>query len=625
MTTRIDAIHIAKLFQSLHNLTEKQSLNLKLPDDIDDILYDFEYSIEQFIRGIDAYMHKEERDVTEAFVVKSIIDNCPEFLSMKDEQGYIPIHKAALDHISSSTFVPMLAMEGLKQGVGGPNGRGGLLLNTSTDEKPLKSMARNGSLDTMKALKNSEPSLLKGTDVSDHVLLHIAAKNGQNLDMVKMFIKLNPLALYKKSSSGNLPLHSSCQSVDGSIEVAKLLIESALEYDPYNKLMGGLFTKNNCGEMGIDLMIKYYGQTKTWQCIEQAFSQCKDCPILHRAILQAPQYLNAIITSFPHASFLRDENNRLPIHVAIASGMKWSLPFVSIMNANCQHLLSHDPVTGLYPCALAAVQPSCDLRTINYLFRKFLQSNSFVEQHSQGHFSVNNDSSPLTSISISDNISFSDNDTTLSDDESYSVNDHFSDNENYTDRQFEIAQLNSDIIDEFNAGLDALMTSDEKDYFLNISLAELIQLTIEEKEDWLCNVQEARYDCIDRNDECMQQEKETILNWLQNGYTNHTDRQFEIAQLNSDITDEFNEGFDALMTLDEKDYFFNFSLAEIIESTIEEKEDWLYNVREARRACIGRNENFMQQEKETIFNWLQGGNDNQNDNEIAQPTWVFTL
>jgi hypothetical protein len=506
MTTRyrIDVTHIAKLFQSLHDYMENESLHLLFPIAIDEIVSDFHDSIDKFVRGIDAYMHKRNRNVTEAFIVKTIIENCPEFLSIEDEQGHIPIHKAVMDHTSSSTFVPMLAMGGWKQGVGGQNGRGGLLSSTTTQESLLKRMARMGNISTMKALQNSDPPLLKKRDVRDHVLLHIAAKNGQNSDMVRMLIKLNPLVLYKKSTSGNLPLHSSCQS-SGSIEVAKLLVESALKCDPYHKFMGGLFTKNNRGEMGIDLMVKQYGKTKTWQCLEEAFSRYKDSPILHRAIIQAPQYLNAIITSFPHACFVRDESSRLPIHVAIASGMKWSLAFVAIMNTNSQHLQSHDPVTGLCPCALAAAEPSCDLRTINYLFRMFLDSYSFLDQSSKSQLSINdNASSPDTIIGISDNEAFSDNDT-------------LPHNENHTDRQFEIAQLNNDIIHEFNAGLDALMTSAEKDYFCNLDLTELIESTVEEREDWLYRVREARHVCNGRNDYLMQHEKNAILNWLQSG------------------------------------------------------------------------------------------------------------
>ena len=88
-------------------------------------------------------------------------------------------------------------------------------------------------------------------------------------------------------------------------------------------------------------------------------------------IQHAPEQILNAMTRFPHAVFLRDENNRLPIHIALESGMQWSAGLVSLMNATISNLKEKDPVTGLYPFALAAMEPSCDLRTIIHLLKLY--------------------------------------------------------------------------------------------------------------------------------------------------------------------------------------------------------------------------------------------------------------
>jgi hypothetical protein len=51
--------------------------------------------------------------------------------------------------------------------------------------------------------------------------------------------------------------------------------------------------------------------------------------------------------------------------------MKWSTPLVLIMNSNVEHLGAVDPLTKLCLSTLAAAEPACDLKTINYLISKY--------------------------------------------------------------------------------------------------------------------------------------------------------------------------------------------------------------------------------------------------------------
>lgn len=144
-----------------------------------------------------------------------------------------------------------------------------------------------------------------------------------------------------------------------------------MKFNGQDIYIGGLFSASSDGKgkIGLQKMIAKFGQEMTWDMIEKEVSPYKNIPILHRVIESAPDEIDQVMSRFPHSLFSRDENNRLPIHVALDHGLKWSAELVAIMNASILFLNDKDPVTGFYPFMLAAKQPTNDLRTINYLLR----------------------------------------------------------------------------------------------------------------------------------------------------------------------------------------------------------------------------------------------------------------
>lgn len=56
--------------------------------------------------------------------------------------------------------------------------------------------------------------------------------------------------------------------------------------------------------------------------------------------------------------------NRLPIHVALDTGMKWSLELQYLITTSQEYLKDDDPVTKWPPFVLAGMGTSCDLRII---------------------------------------------------------------------------------------------------------------------------------------------------------------------------------------------------------------------------------------------------------------------
>jgi hypothetical protein len=370
---RIDLKRITKVFHGLLDLLESENLvgNLdRIPPHILSLVQNFYFAHGTFNEGINEYMHKRKRDVSEFKTVERVVEEGPVYLAVEDKSGRLPIDCAACDNSSASTYVPFLAKVCIRHGVLiDESKRGGLLIRDTRDRAPLHMLVGTGNLDALKALQNSKPPLFKTTDISTQNLIISAVSNGQ-LDMMKWLIHVNPGAVYSSHQqsylSGTLAIHCAQQS----FEATKYLLESAIKYDPHHSSIGGLFTKNHMGVIAIDLIIRQLGKEKAMKCIEESLSTNKDIPILHKVILHTPEHIDDIITSFPDSCFLRDENGRLPIHVALETGIKWSTSLMTIMNSNSEHLDEIDPVTKFCPIALAAVEPSSDLRTINYLLQK---------------------------------------------------------------------------------------------------------------------------------------------------------------------------------------------------------------------------------------------------------------
>ena len=78
------------------------------------------------------------------------------------------------------------------------------------------------------------------------------------------------------------------------------------------------------------------------------------------------------VNTFPDSVYECDPcDSRLPVHIAVERGMKWSMELILLMNATQQYLKYVDPVTKLPVFALAGMSDdSCDLRTIYHLLRK---------------------------------------------------------------------------------------------------------------------------------------------------------------------------------------------------------------------------------------------------------------
>ena len=69
----------------------------------------------------------------------------------------------------------------------------------------------------------------------------------------------------------------------------------------------------------------------------------------------------------PHHYFVRDKDGRLPIHIALETGMKHFIGLDTLINTDHAHLGDLDTVTTFCPSELTAVEPTSDLDIIYHL------------------------------------------------------------------------------------------------------------------------------------------------------------------------------------------------------------------------------------------------------------------
>ena len=373
--TTATGLSIDKTATLLQNLIDlRTQTDIALPSIIEECVAGLLDEQSIFARQIDEYMHCKKRDVNEVEIVKVIIDTCPGFMATKDTRGRLPVHCSALDHSSSSTFVPLLAYAGRQHGIGGTDGRGGLVEKSHGNANLLQYMSRDPSPDTYKALMSTELPLFVKQDVHDYHLLH-SAVHGGHIEMIKFLVKLDASCLYSFNSLHIMPIEMLVLPIRGTkqtqLEILRYLLKSAVTHDVHHPSIGGLFnTSVGNGRSVLDSIIKRHGKEEVWDCIEEVLLRFDNLPILHQTIIHAPQHCMAVMTHLPDSVLARDHRNRLPIHVALASGMSWSTDLVAIINANRPHLEENDPVTNLPPFALAAMEDSCGLKTAYYLLMK---------------------------------------------------------------------------------------------------------------------------------------------------------------------------------------------------------------------------------------------------------------
>jgi len=350
----------------------QKSFPAKLRDKYSDryskLLQDMANDAGEFLHNLDADNHTEDE-------VKTIIKAFPSALSHLDYYDFLPIHSAA-HSIESIPFVTLLAEEGVKLEVGGKGKRGGLLVEESiTRHVPnvLQLLAKRKStdddsirvlLDAIKKLRESK--LLLEPDITQYELL-LWSCEPPSKDQFDYFLAWDPEALENTECGYDRLIHAVIDI--GSIESFVMILKAGMKHFPEH--LGFLFQKNSDGETACELAFnKYDGKDETFKAIRECIPTDADYPVLHHVIKHAPQYLNDFTMRYPSAIYLRDEKQRSFLHVALSSGTSFKTDAVFITSRRDEEIEERDPVTELYPFAIAASAVESDLCTIYHLLRR---------------------------------------------------------------------------------------------------------------------------------------------------------------------------------------------------------------------------------------------------------------
>ncbi len=364
------------LLQNLVSLKEQQEmLGNEFPEQIRVLISQFESMRKVFCEALVDFMRRSKWDDEEMELTTTIIETCPSIMKVKGNIIHpLPIHSAA--GANASEFVVLLAKAGKRYGM---REDGGLLSQDGIGMNVYQLLVSKDHSETLKALYDAR--ILNRDVARRHSIAHFAAWC-RSLKTLKLCADIDPASLFLEDNGRGSPLNVlACMpgDLEGKITTIKYIFNKAIQCDPAHPSVGGLLTptpsvvRNEETVTTLHNMIERNGEDTTWNLIEEMLSRYTDIPILHRVIKHAPDQILNTIQRFPQAVFIRDNDNRLPIHVALEEGMQWCFELVSILNANISHLKDKDPVTGFYPYALAASEPSCDLKTIIHLLKLYPQ------------------------------------------------------------------------------------------------------------------------------------------------------------------------------------------------------------------------------------------------------------
>lgn len=325
--------------------------------------------------------------------LKTVIALFPKSLSMLNDNGHLPIQSAASHsrfnsaRRSSITFVPLLAKEGYRLDVGGEENRGGLLsampneVDFNTISFIVTSWFRGLSKDQADDYDSKRAqvleellglNLLKKVDIEDSALV-IRSLNPFCVRRFNFIVSWNPESLGIRVSICAEPINFALSDMidtnKGKEERFEMALKAGMTH--YPERLGFLFRKDE-GNTACKTAFDKIGVDKTMAIIKRCIPPSDNHPILHHALEQAPDLVDAICNYYPDAIFPRDANghkaSQVEFYTQLRRGGKMFKDQARFFaNATDEQVNTIDPKTGLYPFMLAAVARKSDLPAVYYL------------------------------------------------------------------------------------------------------------------------------------------------------------------------------------------------------------------------------------------------------------------
>ena len=303
--------------------------------------------------------------------VEKVVRKFPSILSCKNEHnGDIPIQHVAGQ--ADSKYIPVLAKEGIKHKVGGEDARGGLLSHHLDGYfNTLESLSHFGSDDAEKVSVFKELrrlGLLRKNDIQEYCLLE-ASCFSHCRQRFEYLVSWDPDALIQTRFRNRNLIHYVVDHEEKHDSSIHLLLKAGFEYHP--RIGGILFVKDDDGITGLDYMCNVKGVDEVLTMLHQIISPSRDYPILHHALVKAPQHKDLFMKQFPWAYHLKDHNDRTLHQAVLAAGPDVvNSTYMILASLTDDQIRTKDPVTTLYPFAAMAVGEHADLEKSFYLLRR---------------------------------------------------------------------------------------------------------------------------------------------------------------------------------------------------------------------------------------------------------------
>lgn len=333
----------------------------------------------EFLHRLDNTQHSEEQ-------VQSVIDSFPKAISYKVDNGRLPIQSAATYKPDRAlSFVPLLAREGRLRNVGGEGKRGGLFTAIPHQKCPdynrnviqllaniskPKDVERSDLMCLQVLQKLKAMDLLRKEDILKYDLLYFA-NHPWTKARYDFFACWVPDILKIVEGQQSLPLIHAVMKMPTSEKPKErfgLMLKTNMKLFPEE--FGFLFAKHQ-DVTTCEVAFDRFGTDEAMAIIRKCIPPSENHPILHHVIQSVPRYMDIFTRHYFHATYLRDEDNRSLFLASLASGNKSFTSNASFFStATDDNVTEKDPVTDLFPFALAASDETSDLDAVYTLLRR---------------------------------------------------------------------------------------------------------------------------------------------------------------------------------------------------------------------------------------------------------------
>uniref|UniRef100_A0A7S3QI76 Uncharacterized protein n=1 Tax=Chaetoceros debilis TaxID=122233 RepID=A0A7S3QI76_9STRA len=349
-------------------------------------------AVEEMSKEAGNFFHEElNDDIHTEEQVKAIIELFPESLSQRKKNNFLPIQSATMSGCrsgarSSVSFVPLMASEGYRLGVGGEGNRGGLLSVMAFSENghnTIKYLA-GSYFDGEKGPGSEEydrkrvrvleklrgMNLLKKVDIEEYALVNISL-GPECQHRFEFFTSWDPDALGARDSQWRVPIHDVFKYNSGK-ENFEMALQAGMAYFPerfgflFHKVGGTTACKKSFDEIEVDTAMNIIRR-----CIPPSDNHL----ILHHALEFAPNLVDDIGQYYPDAAFLRDTSGhtltQFKFYINLRRGRrKFKKNSSFFIKATDNQVNSIHPETGLCPFMLAAVGNKSDITAVYYLLSR---------------------------------------------------------------------------------------------------------------------------------------------------------------------------------------------------------------------------------------------------------------